>query len=99
MSELTEKNRKAFLIMNNQPKIEALGWKHNRSGGWWYREPDNRYTVQILPSSFNHGLRIGIAQQAPMRWLRRNFTSPDDAAAYALKEVGDLELYRKLLFI
>ena len=33
-----------------EPAIVDAGFTHNRRGGWWFREPSNAYTLQIVPS-------------------------------------------------
>ena len=39
-----------------------VGFSHNKRGGWWYREPQNRYTLQIVPSGKERrGWTLGIA--------------------------------------
>lgn len=35
---------------HQEPAIVDAGFKSNKRGGWWYREPANRYTIQIVPS-------------------------------------------------
>ena len=36
--------------MHDEPVIIDIGFKSNRRGGWWFREPSNAYTLQIVPS-------------------------------------------------
>ena len=34
----------------DEPVIIDIGFKSNRRGGWWFREPSNAYTLQIVSS-------------------------------------------------
>ena len=35
---------------DHEPVITDIGFKSNRRGGWWFREPSNAYTLQIVSS-------------------------------------------------
>ena len=37
-------------MSHDEPVIIDIGFKSNRRGGWWFREPSNAYTLQIVPS-------------------------------------------------
>ena len=56
-----------------EPIIIEIGFKPNRCGGWWYREPNNPYTLQIVPAKISdptkdeRGWRLGIARPGGMR--------------------------------
>ena len=75
---------------HQEPAIVELGFKSNRRGGWWYREPSNRYTLQIVPSGKERrGWTLGIARPGGIRWGRRSYPSPEAAAFQAFRVVGD----------
>ncbi|MDE0040924.1 MAG: hypothetical protein OXT74_02725 [Candidatus Poribacteria bacterium] len=87
--------------MNNQihqePVIVDIGFKPNKRGGWWYREPQNRYTVQIIPArKERRGWMLGIAHRGPMRWGKHTYPAPEAAAFTALRYVADTALCDKL---
>ena len=52
---------------HSEPIIIEIGFKPNRRGGWWYQEPQNAYTTQIVPANISdptkdeRGWRLGIA--------------------------------------
>ena len=43
---------------NEEPAFVELGFKTNRRGGWWYREPINQYTIQIIPPADKEPIRV-----------------------------------------
>ena len=50
--------------MHDEPVIIDIGFKSNRRGGWWFREPSNAYTLQIVPS----GLPLEHVRVATEAW-------------------------------
>ena len=76
--------------MHTEPALVDCGWRANKRGGWWYREPNNRYTIQIVPSGKERrGWTLGIAHQGPIKWGRRSYPSPEAAAFTAFGVVED----------
>ena len=84
---------------HHEPAIVDVGFKSNRRGGWWYREPSNRYTIQIVPSvKERRGWTLGIARPQRrqtsarvkgMQWGKRSYPSPEAAAFQAFRVVQD----------
>ena len=80
-----------------EPAIVDVGFTQNRRGGWWYRELQNRYTIQIVPANlFNpesdeRGWRIGLARPGGegMRWGSMLFPAPEAAALHACRVIHD----------
>ena len=68
----------------------------NSWGGWWYRDPDNRFTIQILPSNTIHESRdwkLGIARpRRGMKWGKMSFPAPEAAVFQASRVVDDIAL-------
>lgn len=76
--------------MHEEPAFIDLGFKPNRRGGWWYRDPCDRYTIQIIPSEKEQrGWTLGIARPGGMVWGRKNYPSPEAAAFQAFRETAD----------
>ena len=74
--------------MHTEPALVDCGWRANKRGGWWYREPNNRYTIQIVPSGKERrGWTLGIAHGGPMRWGKKTYPSPEAAAFTAMRVV------------
>ena len=81
------------MIDNQEPAIVDVGFSHNKRGGWWYREPLNRYTLQIVPSGKERrGWCLGIARPGGMVWGKKAYPSPEAAAFQAFRVVDDIEL-------
>ena len=81
--------------MHDEPAFVALGFKSNRRGGWWFREPSNAYTLKIVPSrEERRGWCLGIARQRRrgMAWGKKTYPSPEAAAFQAFRVVGDIAL-------
>lgn len=74
--------------------LNKIGFSPNQSGGYWYREAQNRYTVQIIPVSQGWGL--GIADQGGMRWGKKVFDSPVAAARHAFDYLQDSNMAFRL---
>ena len=75
-----------------EPAIVDAGFTHNRRGGWWFREPSNAYTLQIVPSrEERRGWCLGIARQngKGMVWGKMKFPAPEAAALHASRVVHD----------
>lgn len=78
--------------MHPEPAIVDLGFLPNKRGGWWYREPSNAYTIQIIPAGKERrGWMLGIAHGGMMRWGRNTYPAPEAAAITALRHVADTE--------
>lgn len=76
-----------------EPASVDVGFSHNKRGGWWYREPKKRYTLQIIPAGKERrGWMLGIVLGGPIRWGRRSYPSPDAAAFQACRVVEDKPL-------
>ena len=61
-----------------------------RRWGWWYREPANKYTLQIIPSGKEcRGWMLGIALGGPLQWGKKTYPSPEAAAFASFWETGD----------
>ena len=79
--------------MHDEPVIIDIGFKSNRRGGWWFREPSNAYTLQIVSSGKERrGWCLGIARPGGMVWGKKAYPSPEAAAFQAFRVVGDIEL-------
>ena len=77
--------------MHDEPAFVALGFKPNRRGGWWFREPSNAYTLQIVPSrEERRGWCLGIARPSGMVWGKKAYPSPEAAAFQAFRVVDDI---------
>ena len=78
--------------MHDEPAFVALGFKSNRRGGWWFREPSNRYTIQIVPSGGKErrGWCLGIARPSDIKWGKKAYPSPEAAAFQAFRVVDDI---------
>ena len=77
-----------------EPAIVDCGFHPNKWGGWWYREPSNRYTLQIVPTNTCHesrDWRLGIARPGGrgMIWGKMEFPAPEAAALHACRVVHD----------
>ena len=78
------------MTAHQEPAIVDVGFSHNKRGGWWYREPQNRYTVQIVPSGKERrGWTLGIAHGGPIQWGKKAYPSPEAAAFLACRVVED----------
>ena len=76
--------------MHQEPAIVDCGFLPNKHGGWWYREPSNRYTLQIVPAGKERrGWCLGIARPGGMVWGRRAYPSPEAAAFTAFRVTKD----------
>ena len=82
-----------------EPSFVNIGFQpNNRWGGWWYREPNDRYTIQIVPANIfdpTHDERswwLGIAHRGPMKWGLMVFPAPEAAALHACRVVNDDDL-------
>ena len=83
--------------MHDEPAFVTLGFKANRRGGWWYRDPSDRYTLQIVPSGKERrGWTLGIAHGGPIQWGKRTYPSPEAAAFQACRVVEDATLADRL---
>ena len=84
--------------MHQEPAIVDCGFLPNKRGGWWYREPSNEYTIQIIPPADKEprGWMLGIAHGGPMRWGRHTYPSPEAAAFQAFRVTGDTEAADRL---
>jgi len=85
----------------SEPSIVDCGFQANRWGGWWYREPQNRYTIQIVPTNTIHesrDWRLGIARPdgRGMIWGKIDFPAPEAAALHACRVVKDEGLRDKI---
>lgn len=79
--------------IHQEPIIVDIGFKPNRRGGWWYQEPNNHYTLQIIPAGKERrGWVLGIAHRGPMRWGRKTYPAPEAAALHACRVVKDDQL-------
>ena len=79
--------------MHGEPAFVALGFKPNRRGGWWFREPSNAYTLQIVPSrEERRGWALGIARPSGMVWGKKAYPSPEAAVFQASRVVDDIAL-------
>ena len=80
---------------HGDPAIVDVGFTPNCWGDWWFTKPDNRFTIQILPTSTLHdsrGWRIGIACPGGIKWGPMKFPIPEAAAIYATRFVNDNDL-------
>ena len=83
---------------HSEPIIIEIGFKPNRRGDWWYHEPNNRYTLQIVPANISdptkdeRGWRLGIARPGGMRWGKMVFPAPEAAALHDCRVVKDNQL-------
>ena len=85
---------------HKEPSFVHIGFSANKTGGWWYRHPQNRYTIQIVPANYfdptrdERGWRIGIARPGGlgMRWGLMTFSAPEAAALHACRVVKDAAL-------
>ena len=79
-----------------EPAIVDVGFMPNCWGGWWFTGPDNRFTIQILPSNTIHesrDWRLGIARQRHgMKWGTMAFPAPEAAALHACRVLSDAKL-------
>ena len=79
--------------MHDEPVIIDIGFKSNRRGGWWFREPSNAYTLQIVPSrEERRGWCLGIARPGGMVWGKKAYPSPEAATFQASRVVDDIAL-------
>ena len=79
--------------MHDEPAIIDIGFKSNRRGGWWFREPSNAYTLQIVPSGEERrGWCLGIAHPGGMVWGKKAYPSPEAAVFQASRVVDDIAL-------
>ena len=80
--------------MHDEPVIIDIGFKSNRRGGWWFREPSNAYTLQIVPSGGKErrGWCLGIARPGGMKWGKMSFPAPEAAALHGFRVVEDIAL-------
>ena len=80
--------------MHDEPVIIDIGFKSNRRGGWWFRAPSNRYTIQIVPSGGKErrGWTLGIARPSDIKWGKMSFPAPEAAALHAFRVVDDIAL-------
>ena len=77
-------------MAHDEPAIVDLGFLPNKRGGWWYREPSNAYTIQIVPSAKEQrGWCLGIAHRGPMQWGKKTYPAPEAAAFQAFRVTGD----------
>ena len=84
---------------HREPAIVDVGFLPNKRGGWWYREPSNRYTLQIVPSAKERrGWTLGIARPGGMQWGTQFYPSPEAAAFQAFRVVSDTEQADRLAF-
>ena len=86
----------------SEPAIVDCGFIPNRWGGWWYREPQNRHTIQIVPTSTIHesrDWRLGIARNdgRGMVWGTMEFPAPEAAALHACRVVRDDDLRDRIV--
>ena len=92
---------------HKEPSFVHIGFKANKTGGWWYEHPHRRYTLQIVPANYlnptrdERGWRIGIARpQTPkckgIQWGQMIFSAPEAAALHAARVVQDDELRDRL---
>ena len=82
-------------MSHDEPVIIDIGFKSNRRGGWWFREPSNAYTLQIVPSGGKErrGWRLGIARPSEgMQWGKKAYPSPEAAVFQASRVVDDIAL-------
>ena len=84
--------------MHDEPVIIDIGFKSNRRGGWWFRAPSNRYTLQIVPSGGKErrGWCLGIARSGDMKWGKKAYPSPEAAVFQACRVVDDIALAEML---
>ena len=79
--------------MHDEPVIIDIGFKSNRRGGWWFREPSNAYTLQIVSSGKERrGWCLGIARPSGMKWGKKAYPSPEAAVFQACRVVDDIAL-------
>lgn len=80
---------------HSEPIIIEIGFKPNLRGGWWYQEPQNAYTIQIVPANISDPTkderrwRLGIARPGGMQWGKMLFPAPEAAALHACRVVKD----------
>ena len=81
-------------MSHDEPVITDIGFKSNRRGGWWFREPSNAYTLQIVPSGGKErrGWCLGIARSGGMKWGKKAYPSPEAAVFQACRVVDDIAL-------
>ena len=87
---------------NAEPAIVEVGFMPNSWGSWWYRDPNNRYTIQILPTSTIHDScdwQLGIARPGRgIKWGTLAFPAPEAAALHACRVLGDDQLRDRITF-
>ena len=87
---------------HGEPAIVNVGFMPNCWGGWWFTDPDNRFTIQILPSNTIHESRdwkLGIARPGRgMEWGNLSFPAPEAAALHACRVLGDDQLRDRITF-
>lgn len=81
-------------IKKPEPAIIDAGFQPNKWGGWWYREPHNLYTIQIMPTNTiyeKRDWRLGIARPdgRGLIWGKMEFPAPEAAALHACRVVHD----------
>ena len=80
-------------MSHDEPVIIDIGFKSNRRGGWWFREPSNAYTLQIVSSGKERrGWCLGIARSGGMKWGKKAYPSPEAATFQACRVVDDIAL-------
>ena len=83
--------------MHNEPSIVDLGFKSNRRGGWWYCEPSNAYTLQIVPTAKERwGWCLGIVRPGGMVWGKKAYPSPEAAAFQSFRVTRDADAADRL---
>ena len=88
---------------HREPTIVDIGFKPNRRGGWWYCEPNDRYSIQIVPANVfdknrdERGRRLGIARPGGMKWGSLVFPAPEAAALHAARVVHDDQLRDRIV--
>ena len=85
-----------------EPAIVDVGFMPNCWGGWWFTDPDNRFTIQILPTNTIHESRdwkLGIARPGRgIKWGTLAFPAPEAAALHACRVLGDDQLRDRITF-
>ena len=85
---------------HGEPAIVEVGFMPNCWGGWWFTDPDNRFTIQILPTNTIHESRdwkLGIARpRRGMEWGNLSFPAPEAAALHACRVVHDDDLQDRI---